>query len=220
MNQQSTDFFINPVIKLKCWKLYSDGYYNEAALNAMIEVERTLKNKNPKYKEKTGTNLINLLFKKDSDFNITPYFDAEQKQFCQKYFIGAFSYYRNYSAHGGHHLDKRAAFRCLIIASELLDLLMPENAAINPLLFIDEAKIKDIETLRTVLTIFGDYTTLEGTYDGLTEDLIKHGCSEFSFEELLKNSLIEIEYFHCSETKEPMDRFTLTERGSNLLASI
>jgi hypothetical protein len=108
----------------KCISLYIDGYFPEAAFNAMKQVEIAFKEKvgieDKKYL--FGSRLYEKYLGSGKSIKLTvPLGDSLQKE-ARNVFKSVSSYYRNYLAHDeGNKIDKIICTRILIIASELLD---------------------------------------------------------------------------------------------------
>lgn len=108
--------------------LWEDGYYKPSAHEAMILVEKALKEKG-RVKDTAkiyGRTLVKTLFRIGDKKQVIklriPLGEDLQTQ-AESFFDGVFVYYRNYTAHDGSKIDKRISLRILILASELLDLI-------------------------------------------------------------------------------------------------
>jgi uncharacterized protein (DUF433 family) len=112
-----------------CLPLYLDSHYGSSASMAMKQIELALKEKSFVESDKEfGSKLIDSLFTiggKHQGIKLKLPFgnsDDLQKKFKQL-FKSVFQVYRNYTAHEGIDITKQSAYRIMIIASELLDLI-------------------------------------------------------------------------------------------------
>lgn len=118
---------LNQRIAKNCLQLYADGHFKHAAHEAMIQVEKALKEKRQVPDGLFGARLIDRLFTLDDPKQayiklVVPLGDDFQES-ARLLFKGAFSYYRNYTAHDGANVNETICLRIMILASELLDLL-------------------------------------------------------------------------------------------------
>ena len=112
-----------PRIQKNCVELFDDGYFTASAREALVQVEKAIKHKGKTGNKLYGVKLIRHLFEGKKEVVLrVPLGDDLQKE-AKNYFQSVFSYYRNYVAHDGALLDQKIAFRILIIASELLELI-------------------------------------------------------------------------------------------------
>lgn len=88
----------------------------------MTQVERAVKEKTG-VTDKFGVNLATSVFGKGAGIKLRVPLGAHMQEAAQRFFEGAFSYYRNYAHHEGEQIDCRLCLRVMIIASDLLDLV-------------------------------------------------------------------------------------------------
>ena len=219
-----------PRIEKHCLLLLKDGYFKHAALEAMILVERALKDKGQIEGRQFGVNLIGNLFDGKHGVRLPVPLGEDLHQKTERYFKGVYAYYRNYAAHDGSQIDEKIATRILIIASELLELIdaseltLEESGGIEGLVRV--GRFKSEETLRKLLTLLEGHHMPEGTYDGLFEEIAKNGLDESMLEPALKLGLVEM---HSAQLEQPVDPswhgemiewFELTDLGRSALGAI
>lgn len=172
---------LHPRIQKHCEKRFDDGYFKDAAREAMIQVELALKEKSGE-KLKYGVPFIKELFGKGKGIKLHVPFGDELQEKAESLFQGAFSYYRNYAAHDGSKIDKSASVRIMIIATELLDLLGASSLSFADVGGI-EGLIKvgifpDKDSISKLLTFLNGNWIPDDIFDGLYEDLFEKGFSE------------------------------------------
>lgn len=188
--QISIKDILHPRIIKHCEKLYDDGHFSHAVLEAMKQVELALKEKSGETK-KFGVQLVASLFGKGNNIKLRVPFGDELQEKAKQLFESTFSYYRNYAAHDGSKINNIQSFRVMIIASELLDLLGMSSisfADINGIEgLIKLGVFKDEKSVINLLISLDEQVILDNTIDGLLEELAKEG---FSYEQM--QSLIEV----------------------------
>jgi len=210
--------------------LLRDGHYKNAAREAMVLVEKALRRKGRVEDMQFGKQLIVNLFAGKQGVKLrVPLGDELQKQ-AELYFKGVFSYYRNYVAHDGDNISERIAYRVLIVASELLELIdateltLTEKGGLDALVRV--GNFGSPERLASLLKLLDGYHMPDETYDGLFESLAENGFDQPDLDavfyldlvrmhsalvgdhERLQTSLIEI---------EKMEWFELTDLGKDAL---
>jgi hypothetical protein len=198
-----------PRIENNCLPRLRDGYFRDAVREAMIEVEKALKEKGRAGDRQFGVNLIRSLFSgKPGGVRLRVPLGETMQQEALRYFEGVFSYYRNYAAHDGSQIDGRIASRVLIIASELLDLIdaseltLTDSGGIDGLVRV--GGFGSAERLCRLLTLLDDYHIPESTYDGLFEDMARNGLDESSLEAAFRLNLVEM---HSAKFEAHADEF-------------
>jgi len=221
---------LHPRIENHCEKLFDDGHYKHAALEAMIQVELALKEKSGG-KKKYGVTLIKSLFKDGRGIKLRVPFGKELQKEAESFFRGSFSYYRNYAAHDGSKIDNNTAARIMIIASELLELIgasqlsYKDIGGINGL--IASKIFKNEESLKDLLKMLDGYTITDDINDGFFEYLYTNGFIDDQLTSVLELGFIEYitkEYVPESfELKNPdfipneISCFSLTELGKKII---
>ena len=217
---------LHPRIIKHCEKLFDDGHYKHAAFEAMKQVELAIKEKSGE-NNKYGVALTKSLFGQGKGIKLKiPFGDKLQKE-ADILFHGAFSYYRNYSAHNGTKITQESSARILIIASELLYLI-----GASSLSFLDVGGVEGLiksgifsnkESLIGILKFLDEYHILDNTVDGYFEDLYIKGFNEDQIQAVLELGLIEYKsekYIpFTNETYPPDDisRFELTDIGKKIV---
>jgi uncharacterized protein (TIGR02391 family) len=223
---------LHPRIEKHCEKLFDDGHYKHAASEAMIQVELALKEKSGE-KKKFGVNLISSLFGEGSGIKLRVPFGEELQKQAESLFRGAFSYYRNYAAHDGSNIDKNAAARIMIFASELLELI-----GASLLSFRDIGGIKGLiksglfsseKSLMNLLKLLNGYTISDDVVDGFFEDLYENGFTDGQVHSVIDLGLVEYitkKYFPTTEEvkhshfiPDEVSWFDLTNLGKTLMES-
>jgi len=188
------ELLLHPRVLSHCKQLIIDGHYKHAALEAMIQVELSLKEKSG-VKNKFGTNLCRSLFGKGAGIKLHVPFGDEMQTRAEDLFSAAFSYYRNYAAHDGSKIDHRTTLRILILASEMLDLI-----GVSEVCFADVGGIhglvksgvfRDEASVCELLHSLDGYTFPDVVVNGLHEELALKGFSSEHVQTLVKTGLIE-----------------------------
>ncbi len=221
---------LHPRIEKHCEKLFDDGHYKQAALEAMIQVELALKEKSGN-KKMFGVNLISSLFGEGRGIKLRVPFGEELQKQAQSLFRGVFSYYRNYAAHDGSNIDKNSAARIMIVASELLELI-----GASSLSYRDIGGIKGLmksglftseESVMNLLKFLNGYTIPNDIVDGFFEDLYENGFTDDQMHSVIDLGLVEYitkKYFPTTEEAknslfipDEVSWFELTNSGKKLM---
>jgi uncharacterized protein (TIGR02391 family) len=221
---------LHPQIEQKCIKLLKDGHFKHAALEAMIQVELSLKDKGFAPPKKFGEDLIKWIFGSGENIKLRIPFGEELQNQANQLFKGAFSYYRNYSAHDGAKIDKRSSIRILILASELLELLDASHLSLEGLGgyegLIKLGAFSDVKELIAFLELLDNIIVIDEAGE-ISEELGINGFSDKQYTLALNLGLCEYvgKYIRDPETLEdfmmkptnPIGGTRLTEQGINLL---
>ncbi|MFC1728778.1 TIGR02391 family protein [candidate division KSB1 bacterium] len=224
--------FIAPRIKKHCAFLFDDGLFKESAREALVQVEKALKEKGKTgNKHLYGVRLINNLFKGKEGVLLKVPLGEELQEKAKKYFDGVFSYYRNYAAHDGSLIDEKIALRILVLASDLLELIESSELTLS-----DRGGIKELvrigdfgseERLYTLLGLLNGYGMPESMYDGLFEMLGFNGFDEDALEQVIILGLLEIRYDQAEIPNSGMypefeeyEWFELTEMGKEVMQNL
>ena len=176
-----------------CLPLYENNHYKHAAHEAMTIIERTLKDKTG-VDIKSAVGLAKNLFGGEKDLKLSVPFGDDLQGAASRLFQGAFSYYRNYTAHDGTSINSEQCLRILILASELLDLVVASRFDYRPLRkLIDTGVFRNDESAIKLLKLLDGYTTIKDVYDGLFELLAKNGFSSEQMESLIEIGLLALE---------------------------
>jgi hypothetical protein len=234
---------ICPKIQKSCVPMWEDGYYKNSAHEAMILVEKGLKEKGLiKNATKTyGRTLVKKLFQvgdKSQTIKLRVPLGEDLQTQAEIFFDGVFAYYRNYLAHDGSKIDKHISLRILIIASELLDMIdasslsFSDIGGVNGL--IESGSFDDKEQLLSLLTSLENQYYPDGEIDGLREHLFeKYGIVDHQIDAVFELDLVryyEEEYIPNEDEKrliwsqfsppETMDHFKLTKLGQQFINEI
>jgi hypothetical protein len=117
------DELIHERIWANCSDLFSAGHFKEAAREAMIQVEKALKEKCPVPTKLYGVGLVRHLLSTEKGMTLRVPFGDDLQDKARLLFEGAFSYYRNYAAHDGTHIDRDICLRVMVLATELMALI-------------------------------------------------------------------------------------------------
>jgi len=171
---------ISPRIEKHCFPLFDNGHYKHAAHEAMTQVELALKEKGKVIDNRYGVNLVKSVFDptgKHKTIKLRVPLGDDLQEHAKTLFEGAFSYYRNYSAHDGSKIDERICIRIMILASELLELIDASSLSYSDLggvdgllsagVFYNAKQVHDM-----LLKLEGHYLP-DGDVEGLIEKLME-----------------------------------------------
>ena len=223
---------LHPRIEKHCETLFDDGHYKHAASEAMIQVELALKEKSGE-KKKFGVNLTSSLFGVGRGIKLRVPFGEELQEKAESLFRGAFSYYRNYAAHDGSKIDKDAAARIMIVASELMELIGASLLSYKDIGgmkgLIKSGIFKREESVRNLLKLLNGYTIQDDVVDGFFEDLYEKGFTDEQMHSVIDLGLVEYitkKYFPTTEEvkhshfiPDEVSWFDLTNLGKKLIES-
>jgi len=219
---------IHTILLEECSDLFRDGYYKQAAFEAMKQIELYLKKKSNAPPTKSGHRLIDWAFGKKRNVKLeVPFGDHLQKD-AKRYFKGVFSYYRNYTAHEGTGIDKQYCIRILVIATDLLDLIDAsklvyfENQIITRL--IKENIFKDKKELLSFIEFINGYQVFDEVYDGFFKEMaLDHGFSETQYEAMFEYGILTFESKIIDQDLREnvndyimMEWFELTDKGEEI----
>jgi len=228
------DIFLHPRILKKCISLYENGFFPDAAFNAIKQVELAFKEKAGIEDEEKlfGARLYEKILGSGKSIKLrVPLGDDLQKE-AKEVFKSMSSYYRNYLAHKeGNKVDKIICTRILIIASELLDLInaspisYTEIGGVKGL--IKQGIFKNESQLSNLLSFLSSQVFPHEAFDGMFEDLIREDYTKTQYEAVFDLGLIEYhseikDHSHPGEP-EDWDDFgwiELTPQGRKILAQI
>lgn len=228
------DIFLHPRILKKCISLYENGFFPDAAFNAMKQVELAFKEKVGIEDEKYlfGSRLYEKYLGSGKSIKLkVPLGDNLQKE-AKEVFKSVSSYYRNYLAHKeGNKVDKISCMRILIIASELLDLINTSSNSYTEIggieglikLGIFENKLQ----LSNLLFFLSSQVFPHEDFGEMFEDLIREDYTKTQYEVVFDLGLIEYhsEIKNHSHPGKPEDWddfgwIELTPQGRKILAQI
>lgn len=225
-----------PRIEKNCLPLLQDRPFPSAAREAMVQVEKALKEKGKVVGHQNfGVDLVRNLFSRKtgskSEVRLRVPLGEDMHAKAKTYFESVFCYYRNYVAHDGAHIDEKIAKRILIIASELLDLIDASELTLSDTGGIDgvvrAGGFESAGRLRRLLTLLHDYVMPESVYDGLFEDLAQNGFGDSDLEQAFELKLVEMHSSQCEfeadefwDGVERIEWFQLTDLGRKALEAI
>ncbi|MBI2469709.1 MAG: TIGR02391 family protein [Planctomycetes bacterium] len=226
------DELLHPRILTHCKKLIDDGHYKHAAYEAMTQVELALKEKSG-IKNKYGVRLVKSLFGNGKSIKLRVPFGDELQEQAEGLFVGAFSYYRNYTAHDGARVDPLVSRRILVLASELLDLIGASDISFSDIGGLDglvqSGTFKNKDQIFNLLKFLNGNILPDHVCDGFYEDLISKGFTESQLQAVIETGLVE--YISESYIANELDRlndaafepdelgcFQLTNLGKETLA--
>ncbi len=222
--------YLNPKIAHHCLKLFENEHYPECAHSAMKQVELYLNKKCGIDDFVPVTTTINKMFSSGKGVRLKVPLGEKQQEYAKILFVGAFKYYRNYTAHHQDNITKEIALRVMFIASELLDLLDESSLNLEELGGIEEIRnilgINNNKKIEELLCFVDGYQIVDETYDGFFEDFTKHGFTDDQYNLLFDLSLSYYEEFPYEADDdelyppESIGYFRLTDIGRDLLQSI
>ncbi|HXB20830.1 MAG TPA: TIGR02391 family protein [Candidatus Solibacter sp.] len=225
---ESVERLLHPRIATHCLLRYRDGYYKDAAAEAMTQVERAIKEKagtsgTPKL---CGVTLVKNVFG-GSGIKLRVPFGPHMQEPAQKFLEGAFSYYRNYAVHEGEGINELGCLRILVVASDLLDLVGATTRSfadiggvsglISTGIFVAEKQVHGI------LSFLDKNVLPEETCDGFYENLYDKGFTEGQLKAMIDFGLVE---YHVEPVNDPENDtdsvgvFTLTPLGRNVWSDL
>jgi len=228
------NIFLHPRILKKCILLYKNGFFPDAAFNAMKQVELAFKEKaGVEDQEKLfGTRLYEKYLGSGKSIKLKiPLGDNLQKE-AKEVFKSVSSYYRNYLAHKeGNKVDKIICTRILIIASELLALINASSISYTEIGgikgLIKQGIFENESQLSNLLSFLSSQVFPHEAFDGMFEDLIREDYTKTQYEAVFDLGLIEYhsEIKDHSHPGEPADWddfgwIELTPLGRKIIAQI
>ena len=188
---------LHPRVVKHCMPLYRNEHYKHAALEAMIQVEKALKEKAGDGGDVKGygVRLATNLFGKGKGMKLrVPLGDDLQPQ-AKILFEGAFAYYRNYAAHDGTKIDQDICLRIMVLASELLDLIGASSLSFADVGGIEglvkAGAFKDEEELLSLLEFLDGRCLPDEDVVGFHEDLYKRGFRDSQLEAVIQLDLVQ-----------------------------
>ena len=213
---------LHPRIVKNCLTLYADGHYKHAAQEAMTQVEQAIKEKTG-LGHQYGVNLVKHIFGQGSGVKLRVPFGPHMQREAEALFHAAFSYYRNYATHEGDRIDEMYAFRVMVLATELLELI-----GASPLSYADvggarglvsEGVFPSADSLAELLTFLARQSLPDEVSDGFYEDLITLGFTESQLQAVFELDLVEYQVHVADDSTGLTDTvgvFTLTFLGESV----
>jgi len=222
--------YLNPKIVHHCLKLFENKHYPECAHTAMKQVEINF-NKKCGVKNFTAiSHTIKKMFGPGKGVRLKVPFGEKEQKYAQDLFNGAFTYYRNYTAHQQDNVTRDIALRVMFIACELLDLLDACSLSLEELGGIKEIKnvleIEDNNRLEELLSYVDGSWIADDACDGFFEDLAKRGFTVDQYEKLFELNIVcyeEKPYSPDESELYPPERiglFELTDIGKEIKKTI
>lgn len=218
----------------KSISLYKDGYFPQAAMAAMKQVELAFKEKAGIEDEEKlfGVRLYEKYLGSGKSIKLKiPLGDNLQKE-AKEVFKSVSSYYRNYLAHKeGNKVDKIICTRILIIASELLELIKASSISYTEIGGIEglikQGIFENKLQLSNLLSFLSSQVFPYESFDGMFEDLIRKDYTKIQYEAVFDLGLVEYhsesrDHSHPGEP-EDWDDFgwiELTPQGRKVVAQI
>lgn len=218
------DEILHPRIAAQCMARYRDGYFKDAAREAMTQVELAIKEKS-QVPKKYGVTLIKSVFGTDPGIKLRVPFGEDMQGPAKEYFEAAFRYYRNYAAHDGLQIDGPICLRILIMASDLLFLVGASSVSFADVGRADglvkHGVFPSTDKVLELIRLLDDYCLPNEVLDGFYEDLYERGFEDKNLEALLECGLVE--YRVNTDIDDPdnmvetMGVFYLTPAGRRVL---
>ncbi len=177
--------------------------------------------------------LTKSLFGADRGIKLRVPFGEELQEQAGSLFRGAFSYYRNYTAHDGSKIDNDAAARIMIVASELLELIGASLLSYKDIGgmkgLIKSGIFKREESVRNLLKLLNGYPIEDDVVDGFYEGLYENGFTDRQMYSVIDLGLVEYitkkyiptteELKHSHFIPDELSCFDLTNLGKKLIES-
>lgn len=216
---------LHPRIAGKCMARYQDGYFKEAALEAMTQVERAIKEKSG-VTNKYGVNLVGSVFGTGPGIKLRVPFGEHMQENAQKYFEAAFSYYRNYAAHEGDKIDGPICLRVLVMASDLLVLVGASVVSFSDIGgvkgLVKQGVFSSSAEVSKLLSFLDDHCLPNEVVDGFYEELGERGFEDKHLQSLFDCGLVEYrvnpDVDDPSHMTDSIGVFYLTPSGKDLLS--
>ncbi|MGH7143968.1 MAG: TIGR02391 family protein [Planctomycetota bacterium] len=186
-----------------CSGLFEQAHFKHAAREAWVQVELALKDKclAPSRRD-YGQPLIDYAFGDTGAVSLKTSFGPQYRDQAKKLFCAAFSYYRNYTSHDGSNITAASSYRCLVLASELLDMIEASSRSLNLEGGVEGLVTKGLFESKadfiSFLTFIDGQNYPDETWDGLMEDLAHHG---YDWEQILLTEDLGL----VQEEFEPLD---------------
>lgn len=220
---------LNPTVVKHCMPLYRDEHYKHAALEAMIQVEKALKEKAGEggHIKGYGVRLATNLLGKGKGIKLRVPLGEDLQPQAKTLFEGAFAYYRNYAAHDGTKIDQRICLRIMLLASELLDLIDASSLSFADVGGIEglvkAGAFTDKEELLSLLEFLDGHYLPDEDGAGFYEHLYERGFRDSQLEAVIELDLVQYqvedyvphpyELLHDHSYPDTMGWFELTDLG-------
>lgn len=189
---------LHPRIIDKSISLYKDGYFPQAAMAAMKQVELAFKEKaGVEDQEKLfGARLYEKYLGSGKSIKLkVPLGDNLQKE-AKEVFKSVSSYYRNYLAHKeGNKVGKIICTRILIIASELLDFINASSISFTEIGgvkgLVKQGIFENESQLSNLLSFLSSQVFPHEAFDGMFEDLTREDYTKTQYEAAFDLGFIE-----------------------------
>jgi Protein of unknown function (Hypoth_ymh) len=223
---ETLDGILHPRIAEHGMNRYRDGYFKDAAREAMTMVEMAMKEKSGVSK-KYGVSLVSSLFGSGQGIKLRVPFGEHMQEPAKKYFESAFGYYRNYAVHEGDRIDNATCLRILVMASDLLFLIGASSVSFSEIGGVEglvkHGVFKSRDNVLDLLRVLDDYCLPNEIVDGFYEDLAGRGYEDKHLQALFDCGLVE---YRVNDVEDPSDEktdrigvFYLTPLGSGVLKS-
>ncbi len=211
------DAFLHPRILKECLDLFDSGFFSQAALEAMEQVEVALRDHSGGSPNEFGVRLVRKVLDQEKGLYLHLSLDPKQQEAGRMLFEGAFRYYRNYAAHDGRNITGTGAGRVLILASEMLDMLGASERYIRGREGLERliaSKFGEPESFVAALRALDGEWFVDDVVDGFFERLAEAGISDDQMSVLVETGLLEIDQ---SPSRDPefdtFSSFHLTQEG-------
>ena len=192
------DIFLHPRILKKCISLYKNGFFPDAAFNALKQVEIAFKEKVGIEDEKHlfGARLYEKILGSGKSIKLRVPLGDDLQNEAKEVFKSMSSYYRNYLAHKeGNKVDKITCTRILIITSELLDLINASSISYTEIGGIEglikQGIFENKLQLSNLLSFLSSQVFPHESFDGMFEDLTERGYTKAQYQVVFDLGLVE-----------------------------
>jgi hypothetical protein len=177
--------------------LFEKGFFQQAALESMKQVEMALREKGLAPRDLFGDRLVKWVMGSGDHITLSIPLGEEFQEKARMLFRGAFGYYRNYVAHDGAKIDRKTCYRILALASELLDLLdaskrsFEGNGGIEGL--IKSGVFKNAKEFRDLLDFLEGQQFIDCDYSEYESDLVCKGFNKIQVEAVFDFGFVKMD---------------------------
>jgi len=218
----------HPRIRTACERLFLDAHFPQAAAEAFKQVELALKERTG-YRNLCGVRLVQRTFQRGPGIRLVTPLGEDAQKAAAAYCQAAFTYYRNHAVHDGRGIDEAVCSRCLIVATELLEMVGASAVRFDTVEELGQLAaaigIAGLESLRELLRFLDGYVIVDDVLDGLYEELAERGWGDFVLEFVFDTGLAEYvggklpaTPLHPMEDGVELATFDLTDQGREIVS--
>lgn len=225
--KRTVDSLLHPRIVSSCVSRHADGYFKDAVREAMVQVERALKEKSG-LTSRYGVNLITSAFGAGTGIKLRVPYGPDMQAEAEAFFTASFKFHRNYAAHLGDKINEITSLRILVLASELLDLIGASAISYADVGGVDGLVAKGVfpsrDMVSELLSFLDGYRLPDEVSDGFYEDLARREFTEKYVQRVVDLGLVE--YTVDTDVHDPggltdtVGCFDLTLHGKSVLREL